>query len=161
MDTVELRKNLEYQILSDFVLNNTDRHLNNIGILRDTESLRFVRMAPIFDTGKSLFVDTAVPLEKKDILQIPINSFSKSQIKLLDYVTDRALVDAARIMPPETIKKAYSYDSKMDDTTISRVCEGYEKKIELFRAYQLGHSLEKIVVPVRHQSIVPDDVFEL
>ena len=53
----EVRGFLEYQILTDFVLTNTDRHLNNFGILRDSQTLKFVRMAPIFDSGNSMFWD--------------------------------------------------------------------------------------------------------
>lgn len=53
----EVRGFLEYQVLTDFVLTNTDRHLNNVGILRDSQTLKFVRMAPIFDSGNSMFWD--------------------------------------------------------------------------------------------------------
>lgn len=53
----EVRGFLEYQVLTDFVLTNTDRHLNNFGILRDSQTLKFVRMAPIFDSGNSMFWD--------------------------------------------------------------------------------------------------------
>lgn len=41
---------LEYQILT-----NTDRHLNNFGVLRDTHTLKSIGMAPIFDSGNSIF----------------------------------------------------------------------------------------------------------
>lgn len=51
--------------MSDFIISNVDRHLNNVGILRDADSLCFERMAPIFDSGKSLFVSEAVPTDKE------------------------------------------------------------------------------------------------
>lgn len=40
MDGAAVRSFLEYQILTDFLLTNTDRHLNNFGILRDGNSLK-------------------------------------------------------------------------------------------------------------------------
>jgi len=46
---------LDYQIVTDFLLSNVDRHLNNFGVLRDTYSLDFVGMAPLFDSGNSMF----------------------------------------------------------------------------------------------------------
>ena len=36
------------------LLGNTDRHLNNFGVIRDAKTLEFVRVAPIFDTGSCL-----------------------------------------------------------------------------------------------------------
>ena len=57
LSELEVRSFLEYQILTDFVLTNTDRHLNNFGVLRNSRTLKFVRMAPIFDSGNSMFWD--------------------------------------------------------------------------------------------------------
>ena len=36
----DVRSFLEYQILTDFVLTNTDRHLNNFGVLRDSNVIK-------------------------------------------------------------------------------------------------------------------------
>ena len=41
----------------DYILANSDRHLNNFGIIFDAESMRAKRGAPIFDTGNSLWFD--------------------------------------------------------------------------------------------------------
>ena len=46
---------MDYQIMSDFLLTNTDRHLLNLGVLRDPVSLQFICPAPIFDTGNAMF----------------------------------------------------------------------------------------------------------
>ena len=43
LSELEVRSFLEYQILTDFVLTNTDRHLNNFGVLRNSRTLQFVR----------------------------------------------------------------------------------------------------------------------
>ena len=66
---------LEYQILTDFVLTNTDRHLNNFGVLRDSRTLKFIRMAPIFDSGNSMFWDAPRLPERSDCTEITVNSF--------------------------------------------------------------------------------------
>ena len=39
----------------DSLIFNTDRHLTNFGILRDSHTGEFLSMAPIFDNGRSLF----------------------------------------------------------------------------------------------------------
>ena len=41
----------------DYVLANRDRHWRNFGVMRDVETLRGTRLAPIFDTGACLWSD--------------------------------------------------------------------------------------------------------
>lgn len=41
-------------IILDFIMANEDRHLGNFGVIRDVESLQWVAICPIFDTGRSL-----------------------------------------------------------------------------------------------------------
>ena len=50
----EARTALAKMILCDVVLANSDRHWRNFGVIRDVETLE-LRMAPIFDTGNSLW----------------------------------------------------------------------------------------------------------
>lgn len=149
MDEEELRRDLEYQILVDFVLSGRDRHLSNVSILRDANTMRFVRMAPIYDSGKCLFVDQGIPESEKELLNIKTNSFATTELKLLSYVRDRNLLDVTKLPGSDFIKKAYEMDSQMEEGRIKRVCEAYERKVELFRDYQLGKSLNAIKFPVR------------
>ena len=88
----EVRGFLEYQVLTDFVLTNTDRHLNNFGILRDSQTLKFVLMAPIFDSGNSMFWDAPRLPERSDCTEITVNSFRKTETELLKLITDRSRV---------------------------------------------------------------------
>lgn len=45
---------LQKMIILDYIMANEDRHLGNFGIIRDVESLQWVSICPIFDTGRSL-----------------------------------------------------------------------------------------------------------
>ena len=40
----------------DYLIMNEDRHLNNFGIIRDVNTLKWLDVAPIFDNGQSLNV---------------------------------------------------------------------------------------------------------
>ncbi|MCM1221353.1 MAG: hypothetical protein NC548_43420 [Lachnospiraceae bacterium] len=48
---------LEKMFACDFILANSDRHYRNFGLMRDTDSMRYTRMAPIFDSGSCLWYD--------------------------------------------------------------------------------------------------------
>ena len=37
-----------------FLIMNEDRHLNNFGVIRDVNTLKWIDVAPIFDNGQSL-----------------------------------------------------------------------------------------------------------
>lgn len=41
-------------IVLDYIIANDDRHLNNFGLLRDTETLEWLGPAPVYDCGASL-----------------------------------------------------------------------------------------------------------
>lgn len=140
IDAGQLRYDLEYQIMSDFIISNVDRHLNNIGIFRNADSLCFERMAPIFDSGKSLFVSEAVPTDK-ELLKIKTTSFTGTELGLLKYVKDRSLVDVTKLPTAQKLWELYHKDSKMDEKRIELICERYEKKVELFQRWQNGQDL--------------------
>lgn len=51
------REKLENMFILDFLIMNEDRHLNNFGIIRDVNTLKWVDVAPIFDNGQSLNIE--------------------------------------------------------------------------------------------------------
>ena len=51
------RKNVEDMFIIDFLMMNFDRHLKNFGIIRNVNTLEWVRNTPIFDTGESMQCD--------------------------------------------------------------------------------------------------------
>ena len=48
------RIEMENMYILDFLIMNEDRHLNNFGIIRDVNTLKWLKCAPIFDNGQSL-----------------------------------------------------------------------------------------------------------
>lgn len=50
------REEMENMYILDFLIMNEDRHLNNFGIIRDVNTLKWLSVAPIFDNGMALNV---------------------------------------------------------------------------------------------------------
>ena len=50
----DARIKLENMFILDFLIMNEDRHLNNFGIIRDVNTLKWLDVAPIFDNGMAL-----------------------------------------------------------------------------------------------------------
>ena len=133
LSELEVRSFLEYQILTDFVLTNTDRHLNNFGILRDSQTLKFVRMAPIFDSGNSMFWDAPRLPERSDCTEITVNSFRKTETELLKLVTDRSRVHMALLPSRNEIAELYAKDDSI--AFVDSILTVYEKKKALLERF--------------------------
>lgn len=124
-----VRSFLEYQILADFVLTNTDRHLNNFGVLRNTATLEFVGMAPIFDSGNAMFWHNPKLPEYDNLTKVSVNSFRKTEKQLLGYVRDIGQLDLTKLPTEDELRNIYAMDSLIP--CVDSVLLGYRKKIDL------------------------------
>ena len=128
-----VRSFMEYQILTDFVLTNTDRHMNNFGVLRNTKTLEFVGMAPIFDSGNAMFWQNPRMPEYDDLTKIQVNSFRKTEAHLLEYVRDFGRLDLEKLPTEDELRSIYAMDSLIP--CVDSILLGYRKKLELLRKF--------------------------
>lgn len=135
-DEVALKHDLDYMIMTDYLISNRDRHMGNVGVLRDAQSLSIKGLAPIYDSGKSMFVDMNVPIFQNEILNNRVNSFQINEKNMLDLVNDRSLVDVNKLPTREELQKLYLKDSKNTKQRINEIIDAYEMKIEYFAKWQ-------------------------
>lgn len=129
MDEDAVRTFLEYQILSDFILTNTDRHLNNLGVLRNTNTLELIAMAPIFDSGNSMFWQNPRLPEHSDLMDIPVNSFRNTEKKMLQLVRNKDVLDISKLPTEEELRAIYGMDTLIP--YVDSILLGYRKKMAL------------------------------
>lgn len=79
-------------IVLDYLIANGDRHLNNFGIIRDSDSLEWIGPAPIYDSGSSLGFDHDV-LDLDNGLVVSCKPFSDIWSAQMDLVTDVGWLD--------------------------------------------------------------------
>ena len=138
IDKDQLREDLEYQIMTDYIMTGYDRHLTNISVLRDAKSLKFLRMAPIYDSGGSMFARRELPKTFKEMRKTNITSFTGKEYRIIKYVKNPGVIDLTKLPSASFIKKIYEKDDKMSETYIDGIVTWYEKKIEMARELQLG-----------------------
>ena len=140
----EARSFLEYMILTDFILTNTDRHLNNFGFIYDPKQHRLSGMAPLFDTGNSLFYDCDVIPHGGNLLDIPVNLFSKREADQLHYVKTDAGVKLESLAhfseEAEALLKEYT---DMTDERAAETARTIEEKIEYLNLFFQGKKIWK------------------
>lgn len=132
---------MDYEIMTDYLLSNTDRHMNNISVVRNPDTLEILGMAPIYDTGNSMFYN--IPYEQLDRVhldEITTHSFILREIKLLSYVKDRELVDIDKAELDFTI---YKKDLLERQIRIPKLQELYARKRMKLKAFQSGKDIWK------------------
>ncbi|WP_027207473.1 hypothetical protein [Butyrivibrio fibrisolvens] len=145
LDRNIVREYLEFEILIDFIFSNRDRHLTNISVLRDAESLKFISMAPIYDSGKSMMVERdIVPITDKFVLSQQAQGFKESELELLKYVQNRKLIDVSLLPDAYYIEDMYRKDSQVSEERIKFVTEMYRRKIDMYEKFSSGANLSEI-----------------
>lgn len=132
---------MDYEIMTDYLMTNTDRHMNNIAVMRDPDTLKLLGFAPIYDSGNSMFYN--VPFEKLSeirINDIKTHSFVAKEVRLLQYVQNRKLVDIDKAIMDFSI---YEQDVTERHMRIPKIRELYERKLEKLSVFQNGTDIWK------------------
>ena len=138
IDENYMRAFMEYQILTDFIITNTDRHLNNFGVIRNSKTFELIKPAPIFDSGNSMFYNTSNIKADYELLNIGVNSFKKYEIELLKYVTNPILVDISKLPSQEEVMELFLKDPSCNEETAAKLVRAYNRKIEFLYELQKG-----------------------
>ena len=122
----DARDNLEDLILLDYLIMNVDRLLNNLGIIRDVNNLKWISIAPIFDSGE------AMNLEMLDDDTMVINDNGRLFNEVVHFDNFLELIRKNRkynlekleniINEYEFVLKKYQCISKMSDKDIYNLC---------------------------------------
>lgn len=142
MDRQMVQDFMDYMIMTDFVISNTDEHLQNFGILRDPDTMKIIGTAPIYDSGNSMFYNEnrKVPYTRSGILDREITSFYSREEKLLQKVVNRSLVKEDLLPSPSDVKDLYE-SSGIPEWKASVIAANYDTKLHLFHEFQKGKTI--------------------
>lgn len=122
----DARIKLENMYILDFLIMNEDRHLNNFGIIRDVNTLKWLDVAPIFDNGQSLKIEyydeEELHISGEGRLFYEIKSFDE----IIKVVKDLKRIDISKLDGivewfDELLHK-YKHLTKFSDIRINRLC---------------------------------------
>jgi len=74
---------LDLTLILDYIVSNEDRHFGNFGMVRDANTGEFIKPAPVFDTGSSLF-HSSVAIDNRAVRSKPFARDFEEQIKLVE-----------------------------------------------------------------------------
>lgn len=78
---------LNQMLVVDYLIVNGDRHWNNFGVIRDAQTLEYLRMAPIYDSGASLWYNVPTQAIDASAENLPAKPFRKAQDSQLELVS--------------------------------------------------------------------------
>lgn len=120
------RIKIENMYILDFLIMNEDRHLNNFGIIRDVNTLKWLDIAPIFDNGQSLNIqdynDEEVMISGHGRLFYEIKPFDEiikvvKNIKRIDISKLDGVVEEF-----DDLLHKYQHITNMSDRRINKLC---------------------------------------
>ncbi len=131
---IDIVPTLDRMIVTDFIMINTDRHLNNFGMVRDADTLEMIGPAPIYDNGTSLGNDllTRELPQKLSGECKPFKNTFEEQIKL---VTDFGWIDFDRLFgSEERIREILSIGDFLDKDRIEILVDTVMRRISKLEA---------------------------
>ena len=144
LEEQEVREQLEYTILTDFILSNTDRHFNNFGFLYDAIAEKFVSMAPIFDTGNALFYNKEIVPSGINLLDVKVTSFREKEVDLLQYITNKNLVNINALCDFDLlVEQLLNEHTDMPIDRAKKIANTVKQKIEYIELFQEGKKIWK------------------
>ena len=97
---------INYMLVFDYLMANTDRHFGNFGAVRNVNTLEWIGPAPVFDSGTSLWHDKLTKIINDSVEAKPFYSDSGRQMEL---VSDYSWIPFEQIkMMEEDIRYVFS-----------------------------------------------------
>lgn len=122
----DARIKMENMFILDYLMLNEDRHLNNFGIIRNVNTLKWVDVAPIFDNGQSLNIqyydDNEMHVVGEGKFFYEIKSFNE----IIQVVQDlnRIDIDTLQDLPAwfDDLLHQYQHMTYYSDQRIHKLC---------------------------------------
>ena len=116
-------------ITCDYILANYDRHYRNFGAIRNVETLKWKGIAPIYDSGSSLWAKT--PTQEIPFSQYETRSFKKNPYEQFMLVSDLSWLREENLIGFEKIVvDILSKNPLMEDLRISHIANKVKERIE-------------------------------
>jgi hypothetical protein len=123
---------LDTMLTIDYIVANQDRHLNNLGIIRDANTLEWISPAPVFDNGNSLWFNIPTA-DIKGNGEVKTTSFYDTDEQMLKHIEKLPDLDYIKIKGLSEKLSQLLTDANMDSERVTRICEGFEYRVDVIR----------------------------
>ena len=137
LDRKECSDYMDIQTMVDYLITNRDRHQENIGFLRDAETLTIVSPAPVYDSGSCKHLEGEYP---EDLENTVINGLYYTEGELLKHVKNLTLINI-ELLPTREQYKEILDKCNITERRKAELLSLYENKKEYLYELQKKSSL--------------------
>lgn len=131
---------MDYMLMTDFLITNTDRHWENFGILRDPNTLKFLSLAPIFDSGTSMQCNDPFATTRLQLLKTDVNGICKHQEENLELVQDKHVVNISKLPSIKEVINFYTQRGIQKERA-EQIAQCFDLKKDMLIEFQHGFSV--------------------
>ena len=134
----DIQMALDQMITLDYLIANEDRHQNNFGVIRHAETLNYIKAAPIFDSGTSLWFDKPLTMinAKGKIACKPFKNSHEEQIKL---VSDFSWLDFSVLSNiDEDLQRVVQGSMFIDEARCKALCSALKQRVQMLEKVALS-----------------------
>jgi len=133
---------INYLLVFDYLMANTDRHFGNFGAIRNVETLKWIEAAPIFDTGTSLWHNKLTKVINP-IDEVESKPFYAKQSKQMVLITNFEWIPFENLNGMrDDLQEVFKQSEFMDEQRIKVISNAITKRIQ---------QLKELAMEQKHQ----------
>jgi len=130
LDIPGMKEHIDYMLIYDFIMANTDRHFGNFGAIRNVETLEWIGPAPIFDSGTSLWHDK-LTRAINSFGEIESKPFYNEASKQIELVTDFSRIPFEELeLLGNDIREVFVPTEYIDEERIEALVSGVNDRVD-------------------------------
>ena len=136
----DMQQYMDYLLVFDYLMANTDRHFGNFGAIRNVNTLEWIGPAPVFDSGTSLWHDK---LTKSIAVnsQLDMKPFYTDASRQMELITDFSWIPFENLADlKEDIREVFAQSDLMDEERIETIARAVDNRVEELQEMEQEHS---------------------
>ena len=134
-----MKEHINYLLVFDYLMANTDRHFGNIGAIRNVNTLEWVGPAPVFDSGTSLWHDRLTRSINGHGM-IETKPFYTNAEKQMELVTDYSWIPFENLQHfSEDIREIFVPSEFIDEERVEAIAAAVQVRVEELQDIAMGH----------------------
>lgn len=133
----DVRDSLEELVITDYLFENTDRHTFNWGLLRNSETLEWLGVAPFYDNGLALQGDCPITYLMVGLGQYGAPMFNDTDTTQEDLVKKvrniKQVIEKIQVSPPDMYKMEFAkyFSKERSDKILEMLSVRYDRLLQL------------------------------
>lgn len=131
-----MKEYMDYLLVFDYLMANTDRHFGNFGVIRNVETLEWQGPAPIFDSGTSLWHDKLTKAIQP-FSKIEMKPFYSDEERQLELVSDFSWISFEELTNlKDDFREIFLPSDFIEEERIEALIKAVSSRVEVLKNMQ-------------------------